>query len=67
MTRIEVIVSPKGQVTVQTVGFAGPACRQASRALEQALGAVVSDRPTAELYEAAPVSQPQVIADGPPG
>ena len=47
---IEIIVSPQGQTTLQTRGFAGIGCREASKALEQALGLVESDQVTAELY-----------------
>ncbi len=48
---IEVIVSPSGETTVQTKGYAGSDCLQASRFLEQALGAKTSDRPTSEFYQ----------------
>jgi Protein of unknown function (DUF2997) len=47
---IEVIVSPKGQVTIETKGYAGADCLQASKALEQALGVPSSDRKTAEFF-----------------
>ena len=53
MRSIEIIVSPKGETTVQTKGFAGSSCRDATKALEQALGAVQSDKPTAEMYQTA--------------
>ena len=52
MTRvIEVVVSPKGETTLQTQGFTGADCLQASKFLEQALGLVASDRKTAEFYQ----------------
>jgi hypothetical protein len=35
---ILVTVSPTGAIQLETVGFAGPACQAASRALEAALG-----------------------------
>ena len=47
---IEVIVSPKGEATVQTKGFAGGECLQASKFLEEALGIVAQDQKTAEFY-----------------
>ena len=47
---IEVTVSPQGETTVQTKGYAGTECRQASQFLEQALGVKLQDRNTAELY-----------------
>jgi hypothetical protein len=49
---IEVTVSSTGKVSVQTRGFAGSACRQASAFLEKALGQVAADQPTAEMYQA---------------
>ena len=48
---IEVIVSPQGETTVQTKGYVGSDCLQASRFLEQALGVVANDQKTAEYYE----------------
>ncbi len=48
---IEVIVSPQGETTIQTKGYAGTDCLQASKFLEQALGVVTSDRKTAEIYK----------------
>jgi hypothetical protein len=50
---IEVIVSPTGETTVQTKGYAGADCLQATRFLEQALGVTTADAKTAEYYEAA--------------
>lgn len=50
---IEVVVSPNGATTVQTKGFEGATCVDASRFLEQALGAVTHDRKTNEFYEVA--------------
>ncbi|QOV89766.1 DUF2997 domain-containing protein [Humisphaera borealis] len=48
---IEVTISPMGETTVQTKGFRGQSCRDASRFVERALGKVVQDRPTAEMYQ----------------
>ena len=50
---VEVTVSPTGETTVQTKGYAGSSCQQASKFLEQALGTVTDERKTAEFYEAA--------------
>ncbi len=51
MTRlIEITVSPTGETTVQTKGYAGAECLQASKFLEQALGVVTSDRKTVEFF-----------------
>ena len=54
---IEVVVSPTGEATVQTKGYAGADCLQASKSLEQALGVATADRKTAEFYQ--PVAQEQ--------
>ena len=56
MRIIEIIVSPTGQSQVQTRGFVGGDCRQASRFLEQALGQHTSEQLTAEFHQSA-VSQ----------
>jgi len=55
---IEVTVSPKGEVTVQTRGYAGEGCLKASQFLES-LGVVTADRKTAEFYETAQNQQQQ--------
>jgi hypothetical protein len=54
---IEVLVSPTGEVSVQTKGYAGADCLQASKFLEQTLGVTSADRKTTEFYEATPVQQ----------
>ncbi|OAI42044.1 hypothetical protein AYO40_02095 [Planctomycetaceae bacterium SCGC AG-212-D15] len=48
---IEVIVSPQGETKVQTRGYAGSDCLQASKFIEEALGIVADDVKTAEYYE----------------
>jgi hypothetical protein len=47
---IEVIVSPSGETRVETKGFAGEECREASALLESALGKRSSESVTAEFY-----------------
>jgi hypothetical protein len=54
---IEITVSPTGQTTLQTKGFAGSSCREASKLIERALGVVQSDAPTAEMYHAQTADQ----------
>jgi len=44
-------VSPTGETTLQTKGYAGPDCVQASQFLEAALGVKTAERPTAEFYD----------------
>jgi hypothetical protein len=48
---IEVIVSPDGQTRVETKGFTGTECRQASEFLEKALGRRSSEQLTAEFHQ----------------
>ncbi|MBM4089377.1 MAG: DUF2997 domain-containing protein [Planctomycetes bacterium] len=48
---IEIVVSPNGQTRVETKGFAGAACQQASRFLEQALGQRTDETLTREFFE----------------
>jgi hypothetical protein len=54
---IEIIVSPQGDVTIQTKGYVGGDCLQGSKFLEQALGVVASDRKTSEYYQAETTEQ----------
>jgi len=56
MTRqiIEVVISPTGETRVETKGFVGSSCRQASQFLEQALGAKLGETLTAEFYQEEP-------------
>jgi len=54
---IEVVVSPQGETTVQTKGYAGADCLKASKFLEQALGVTSADRRTAEFYQTTPTEQ----------
>ena len=48
---IEITVGPKGETVVRTRGFAGPECREASRFVEQALGARTAETLTPEFYQ----------------
>ena len=54
---IEVVVSPQGETTIQTKGYAGGACLQASKFLEQALGVAVTDQKTTEFFQTAEQQQ----------
>lgn len=54
---IEVIVSPQGETTVQTKGFACAECLQASKWIEQALGITTADNKTTEFYFAVMTEQ----------
>jgi len=50
---IEVTVSPKGETSIQTKGFSGGECREASRRLEAALGVRASETLTGEFHTTA--------------
>ena len=54
---IEIVISPTGQTRLETRGFAGAACRDASRFFEQALGQPVSEQLTAEFHQSQPTEQ----------
>jgi hypothetical protein len=47
---IEIIVSPQGETRLETKGFSGANCQQASRFLEQALGQQVEQQLTLEYF-----------------
>jgi len=57
MPRIEIIVSPSGETRVETHGYIGSTCREASAFLEQALGAVTGEQLTAEFHQTQTQSQ----------
>ena len=48
---IEVIVAPNGETSVETKGFVGAECRDASRFIEQALGQQTGENLTAEFHQ----------------
>jgi hypothetical protein len=48
---IEITVSPTGETKVETRGFTGGDCREASRFVEQALGNRTAETLTAEYYQ----------------
>ena len=54
---IEITVGPKGETTVETKGFTGPECRDASQFVEQALGQRTAEQLTAEFYQGQQASQ----------
>jgi hypothetical protein len=59
---IEITVLADGQTRVETKGFSGAACRQASRFLENALGQTTSEQLKAEFHQ--PAHQPQSVQEG---
>ena len=54
---IEIIVSPTGQSRVETKGFAGSECRDASRFIEQAIGQQTSEILKAEFHQTVAAQQ----------
>jgi Protein of unknown function (DUF2997) len=48
---IEITVDAKGQAKVETPGFTGGECRDASKFIEEALGQRTEERLTAEFYQ----------------
>ena len=54
---IEITIDTKGETTVQTRGFTGPECRDASKFVEQALGQRTAESLTAEFHQGNQASQ----------
>jgi hypothetical protein len=54
MKTIEITIDSQGRTKLQTKGFAGAECQEASRFLEQALGQKQSEQLTAEYYHTSP-------------
>ncbi len=48
---IEITISPTGETTVETRGFTGGECRDASKFVEQALGQRTAEQLTGEFYQ----------------
>jgi hypothetical protein len=61
---IEIIVSPTGHTRLETKGFSGTTCRDASRAFEAALGISQGEQLTAEFHQAANTDQNQLRQSG---
>ena len=57
MKQIEIIITPEGKTTAQTLGFTGSSCRDASRFLEQALGRRADEKLTAEFHQSESIRQ----------
>jgi hypothetical protein len=52
MKIIEITVDPQGQAKIETRGFTGGECREASKFIEQALGQRTDEKLTADFYQA---------------
>ena len=54
---IEIIIAPNGQTKIETKGFTGSECRDASRLMAQALGLQASEVLKAEFHQSASAQQ----------
>ena len=57
MKTIEIIVQTDGKTRVETKGFTGAACKDASRFIEQALGTPQAEQLTSDFYLPATTQQ----------
>jgi hypothetical protein len=48
---LEIIVSPTGEIQIEAVGFVGSACKEATKALEEALGTLKSSQTKPEYHQ----------------
>ena len=48
--KIEIVIAPDGSTQIETKGYAGEACRDASRFLEEALGRQTAETLTSEYH-----------------
>lgn len=56
---ILVSISPSGEVEIKVNGVAGPSCTDLTKAIEQALGSVKTDRKTPEYFRRQEVHRAQ--------
>jgi len=54
---IEIVISPTGETKVETKGFSGGECRDASKFVEVALGQKTGEQTTGEFYQAQPINR----------
>ena len=60
---IEIVVEPDGSTSVQTRGYVGSSCREASAFIERALGTTTSETLTAEFHQTAQQSQHERLSE----
>jgi len=51
MEKVKVIIDKNGQVKIETEGFKGKSCLDATKELEELLGLVVEDKKKPEYYQ----------------
>jgi hypothetical protein len=54
---IEITIGPQGQAKVETNGFSGSECREASKFIEQALGQRTDEKLTSEFFQGQAIDQ----------
>ena len=59
MKTLEIVVSPDGQTRVETKGFSGTECQQASRFIQQTLGKQTDELLTQEFFQFQSTKQDQ--------
>ncbi|MCA8985761.1 MAG: DUF2997 domain-containing protein [Planctomycetaceae bacterium] len=57
MKSIQILITSSGETRLETLGFVGPACREASRFLEQALGQPLTEESTPAFHQSTPATQ----------
>ena len=62
MNLIEIIVDAKGAIRIETNGFAGGECEEASKALEASLGVRSNAQRTSESYAPQSITQSQRLS-----
>ncbi len=60
MKIIEIVISPNGQTQIETKGFTGSECRDASKFIEQALGKQASEQLKPEFHQTVSQAQTQL-------
>ena len=55
--RIEITVSPEGAVSIKTSGFTGSSCRDATKAIEKAMGIASQETLLPEFHAGAQASE----------
>jgi hypothetical protein len=48
---IEITVHPNGETVIKPIGYTGQSCKDATRALEQALGLKVKEQELPEMHQ----------------
>jgi hypothetical protein len=56
MQVVEITIAPDGTPTIEVNGVPGQACRDVTKTVERALGTVVEDKPTKDMYLKATVA-----------